>query len=142
MGCVNNKLAWLVVEKKELLLPPPPPRTSSISSPRKVPRVSPAVTDEGQMSAFRHVLQGLPRIDVPLLVVGDAGSETLVPERLANLHHFGQLFPELAKLSSKRTRRGWASKHTEVCAAARFGAETRSSTINVWPQSRLHTALT
>lgn len=53
--------------------------------------VLPAVTNERQMSPPRHVLQSLPSVNVPLLVVHGASSESLVPQRLANLQHLCQL---------------------------------------------------
>lgn len=52
----------------------------------------PAVTNERQVFPPRHVLQSLSCVDVALLVVHNAGSEPLVSQRLAHLHHFCQLY--------------------------------------------------
>lgn len=45
----------------------------------KIERVLPAVTNERQVLALGHVLESLSRIDVPLLIVGNASPEPLVP---------------------------------------------------------------
>lgn len=53
---------------------------------------TPAIADEGQVPPPSDVLQSLPSIHMPLLIMRDTSSKTLITQRLAHLHHLMKLF--------------------------------------------------